>query len=811
MKQHLNINVKMKNTLAASAVRLALSAPVALLGLAGFGLTGLAVSTSAMAATNITVNAASLHKCLSQYASQANVYISINAELTRGKTCQALQGKYDIVQGFTQLLQGTDLVVVHQGGKNYSLQQQKNTAKVMTLATTQVTDAKSAQDKKSYTAESMRSATGLSLSLRETPQSVTVITRQIMDDFALDTVDAVLANTTGININRAETDRAFPTARGFAIDYIQVDGVSSEANGMMNSDLLADTAIYERVEVVRGAAGILSGAGNPSATINLIRKRPTQEFQSYIKASAGSWDAGRIEGDISGSLTDNGAIRGRLVAAYNSTDSYINFYGNDRTVIYGIAELDITDNTVVTAGIDYQKEDIDGSTYGEPVPFFYDNGTVTDFAQSTTTGAPWTYKDKERSTFFADISHDFDNGWQVKAATSRLKDTMESYLIYLYGYINKDTGAGLSGFTNPMESDRDITSYNLSTNGNFSLFGREHELLLGWNQTTEKISRINYVTPAVAVDNFFQWPVDYPGVSNVIDNDWGWENKQSGAYLSSRWSLTDPITLLLGTRLSNWDTEKWDDGVKGEGYKHNNVLTPYFGLVYDLNDNFSLYTSYTEIFKPQNNKDRQDKFLAPEDGINIEAGIKGEFFNGNLNSSFALFQVEKNNVAKDDIMVDKEQRYKAVEGVQVKGFEAELSGELFTGLNINAGYTYREAEEQDDNGNTVISTTIEPKHMLRINGNYQFSGALEDLAIGATLRWQSKIYAQNKGPNDEDAKQAAVAVTDLMARYQITDEISAKINVNNIFDKKYYSSVPRYNAGYYGAPRNIMLSISASF
>ena len=111
----------------------------------------------------------------------------------------------------------------------------------------------------------------------------------------------------------------------------------------------------------------------------------------------------------------------------------------------------------------------------------------------------------------------------------------------------------------------------------------------------------------------------------------------------------------------------------------------------------------------------------------------------------------------------------------------------------------------------IAATTNEPDHMFRVNGNYQFSGLLEQFTIGAALRWQSKVYAENEGPNDEDAIQGAYAVIDMMASYQITEGIAAKININNIFDEKYYSAVPVYNAGYYGAPRNAMLSISASF
>lgn len=801
----------MKNTLAAPAVKLALSVPVTVVGLASIGFGSAIVSNTAMADSNIKINATSLHECLNQYVSQAKVYISINTELTRGKTCQALEGSYKLSQGFEKLLQGTNLVVIHQGGNNYSLGYKNNTDKISTLATAKVIDTKSAHEKKSYTADNLSSATGLNLSLRETPQSVTVMTRQIIDDFALDTVDAVLANTTGININRAETDRAFPTARGFQIDYLQVDGVASDANGMVNSDLLADTAIYERVEIVRGAAGILSGAGNPSATINLIRKRPTQEFQSTIKASVGNWDAGRIEGDISGSLTDKGAIRGRVVAAYDSRESYIDFYKKDRTVIYGIAELDITDNTVASIGVDYQKEDIEGTSYGEPVPYFYDDGTVTDFPRSTNTGAPWTYKNNERTTIFADITHEFESGWQAKASFSQLKDTMDAYLVYLYGYVNKETGAGLGSFINPYDSDRDLTDYSINTSGGFSLFDRNHELLFGLNQTIEKVSRLNYSVPGVPVDNFFEWPIEFPGFSKKINNVWGWETKQNGAYISSRWSLSEPLTLLLGTRLSSWDYKEWNLGEEDRGYKHSSVFTPYAGLVYDLNNSLSIYASYTEVFKPQDNKDRNDSLLDPEEGINIEAGIKGEFFDGRLNSSLALFHVKKENVAKVDIMIGDEWRYQGLEGVKVKGFEIELNGELFTGLNVNAGYTYSDAEEKDDEGNSVISTTNEPDHMLRMNGKYQFSGLLEKFTLGAALRWQSKMYAEDQGPNDEDAVQGAFTVIDMMASYRITEDITAKININNIFDKNYYSSVPVYNAGFYGAPRNALLSISASF
>ncbi len=182
-----------------------------------------------------------------------------------------------------------------------------------------------AQRKDGYTPPSSATGTGLVLSPLQTPQSVSTISREQMDDFGLDNANAVLALATGVNVEKIETDRTYYTARGFDIINFQVDGLGLPfTNGGAEGDL--DTAMYERVEVLRGANGLLSSTGNPSATINFVRKRPTQDLQGSVGVTAGSWDMRRVDADLSGKLNHSGSVRGRIVAAGQDGDSYLDRY-----------------------------------------------------------------------------------------------------------------------------------------------------------------------------------------------------------------------------------------------------------------------------------------------------------------------------------------------------------------------------------------------------------------------------------------------------------------------------------------------------
>ena len=161
-------------------------------------------------------------------------------------------------------------------------------------------------------------ATGLGLSIQETPQSVSIMTAQRIVDQNLITIKDVIQNAVGVSVNEFDDVRNNFYARGFQIRNTQVDGVPAAwtlAGG--NGETSIDVSIYERVEIVRGATGLLSGAGDPSASVNLVRKHAdATDLTGYVNASIGSWDTWRLSADIGGALTSDGRVRARVVGRY---------------------------------------------------------------------------------------------------------------------------------------------------------------------------------------------------------------------------------------------------------------------------------------------------------------------------------------------------------------------------------------------------------------------------------------------------------------------------------------------------------------
>ncbi len=204
-------------------------------------------------------------------------------------------------------------------------------------------------------------ATGLALTPRETPQSVTIIDRARISDFALTNVNDLLNQVVGINVERVETDRTYFNARGFDITSFQVDGIGLPLLwGIQFGDL--DTALFERVEAIRGANALMTGIGNPSATINYVRKRPTDTLQASLSAQLGSWDQKRIEADLSVPITDTLAVRG--IFAHEDRDSYLDYNHVDRNVYGALLSWEATPQLKATIGYSRQDNRADGVLWG---------------------------------------------------------------------------------------------------------------------------------------------------------------------------------------------------------------------------------------------------------------------------------------------------------------------------------------------------------------------------------------------------------------------------------------------------------------
>ena len=311
-------------------------------------LPGAAVAQAANAQKTYAISSGPLSTVLGRFANAAGIVLSFDSQLTAGKQSAGLQGTYSVEQGFATLLAGTGLGVAPAEQGAYVLYPAETGNAVQLGATSVVGDGlgETTENTGAYTTGRTRTATKLGLSLRETPQSVSVVTRQVMNDHHLASIDDVVKFTPGLSSNHRDSERYTFYARGFQIQNFQYDGIPAQiANESQQfTSTLADMAIYDRVEVVRGATGLLSGAGTPSATLNLVRKRPTEDAQATVAGEVGSWDRYRTEADVSGPLTEAGNIRGRLVGVYETANSFVDWYKTDKRVMYGALDIDLSED-----------------------------------------------------------------------------------------------------------------------------------------------------------------------------------------------------------------------------------------------------------------------------------------------------------------------------------------------------------------------------------------------------------------------------------------------------------------------------------
>ena len=671
-------------------------------------------------------------------------------------------------------------------------------SQVSSVVVTASSDEGVTEGSDSYTPASSSTATKLPLTLRETPQSVTVVTKQKMDDFNQTSINEVLGSVAGVTVEKIETDRTYYTSRGFDITNFQVDGLGLPmANGNVNGDL--DTAIYDRVEVVRGASGLMTGAGNPSATVNMVRKRPTREFQAEVKGAAGSWENGRGEMDVSGSLVESERLRGRTVVVKQNKESYLDRYASDKTVIYGVVEGDLTDRTLMTVGYSLQQNDSDSPMWGA-LPLYYSDGSQTDYDVSTSTSADWSFWNVDNRRAFVELSHGFDNGWQTKAVYNFIDTRQDSRLFYMYGTPDKTTGEGLMSYPGlyQMQMKQHVADVNAS--GPFRLLGREHQMVVGSTLSRSTVNELSLYSNDIgtALPPLENWDGSYTQPAfDLYPNGSYWNDQEMAGYLAARFSVIDDLTWIVGSRLTSWETNGQSYGVAKTNSAHG-VLTPYTGLVYDLTDEVSTYASYTTIFTPQKAMDINRQQLDPIDGISYETGVKGEFFGGALNTSLALFQTRQNNLAQiAGTMPDNatEYYYEAVDGVRSQGYELEASGMVMTDWQLAASYT--DFSIQDADGNATKSYT--PKKLFKLASSYQ----LNKLKLGGSLNWQDEISRVNGAGTT--TKQGSYALLNLMARYDFTKQWHTQLNVDNVTDKKYLNSL-YWDQGFYGAPRSFMLT-----
>ncbi|MHC3924138.1 TonB-dependent siderophore receptor [Alcaligenes nematophilus] len=768
---------------------------------------------------------AALDTALGQFGLAAKVTVAASPDLTSGVRTQGVSGRYTAEQGLDILLSGTGLqAVANSNGEGYHLRRIAQQApgvsmlesvKVRSGARDAVTEGSG-----SYTARAVTIGKGQQ-SLKEIPQSVTVVTRQRMDDQNANTLDDVLASSTGMTLYKSPMGGNYVFSRGFQVESFQFDGINRAFYYPQANSFTSNTVLLDRVEIIRGATGLLQGAGSPSAAVNLVRKRPLAENQLDMLVSGGSWNNYRADLDVTGPLSEDGALKGRAVASYNQHDYFYDGADSKTGVLYGVLSYDFSPDTKLTGGLSYEKMRATPFFHGLP---HYSTGEDLGLKRSTSLGQDWNSWNSTQTSAFAELAHRFNEDWSMRLTGSTTEESNDSKYAFLEGAVNPLTGQGLSMYAGLFDFSTRNKALDLEVNGAFEALGRKHSLSVGasYNELTSKsdfaLARMGRSVNIWNLDHHVPEPSDdwlrenaYRGDATIV------KMKQKGIYGVGRFSLAEPLTLVAGARVSWYEnTNRYRDTGQtySDPFKESGVVTPYGGLIYDVTPEWSVYASYAEIFQPQNSLDAAGKVLDPIKGKNYELGLKGELMDGRVNASVALFRIDQKNRAQQDMVSQCSVGnlcYLSSGKVRSQGVDAEISGELAPGWQLFAGYTFNTLKFLDDTEvqPTAFGRTFTPKHMFRLWSDYQLPGAYSAWNLGGGVNFQTGSHTETRGVR---VAQASYAVWNARVGYQFNKNWSAALNVNNLFDKKYYQTIGAPGWGsFYGDPRNATLTLRGRF
>ena len=678
----------------------------------------------------------------------------------------------------------------------------------------------------SYTVSAMRSTTGLVLSPREIPQSVSVITKKQLEDQDVTSLEGALQNATGVNVFKSGGRTHF-MSRGYFIEQLEEDGIATQIGSPGGFGLggpsgdptsVTDIAMYDRIEVVRGAAGLTQANNEPGGTINAVRKKPTSKRQLSADLTVNTW--GKVGGtfDASGALSPEHGLRGRFVGSIGSNKTFKDQSGGRDILLYGVMDKDIGDNGKLSWGASYLNQTKTPDPDGLPM-----RTDGKEWKRSRYLGADWNEARLKKHNLFAEFEHYFNDNWKLSSKLDwRTSDNSKEY--YTLG--GTGNGIGVDGLGKTYSFDRydtDSRQFTFQNNltGRIFAFGQSHDLFFMHSYSREKMNTGNRW-----FDDGSTYNADAFNGSEKAKPDWDDATAKSrggnGSYrthafgLGARINPTDKLHVIVGGRYTNWHRNLyWDRNLKdsSEGTYYalkRNRFIPYAGITYDITPKQSVYAAYTSIFKQTMNRDYNDNLLPPIMGRNYEIGWKGEWNEGRLNTSVALYRTDKDN--NNQRVNARPHAYWVPLNQSSCGLDAEISGSLTDRWQVYAGYTFNRSTNRNSIAGNVASrqqgynfSSHTPKHMFRLYTSYVLPVDEGRWTVGLGVKSSSKT-ANSSGT----LKQGGYTVWNTNVQYRPTKNLQLGLAINNLTDKRYYEnqySRAANSGNFYGEPRNAVFSL----
>lgn|GEM_PF-131132 len=894
----------------------------------------MAQATSAETATrDFDIRAGALGSALLRFAEQSGLQFSVTSEMTAGKRTAGIKGKYTPEDGLRALLSGTGLTFRFTGPRTVVIEPAPETGDARVLGPLRIegaasragvsgngvngsTDGTATENSGTYAAAATSMVSKTVQSVLDTPQTVSVLSRKQMTEQNINDFKTAMQYTPGITVRPDDNNQAYSfISRGFFVNKLRIDGGAPiSTDGYFRP--IMDMALYDHVEVLRGADGMYSGYGDPGGIVNLVRKRPLDHNQALVEGQIASWNNFRTMVDVTGPLGFNGRLRGRAVFTYEDKEYFYDLAFDRHSTAYAVLEGDVSDNFVMRGGFSYTRQTALPWQAGLPR---YQTGASLGLPRSMCLCFQDANFELTTREYFLQGEYAFNDNWSLDAKLTRLERDDLIYVLTPFGGINPDTGAGYGGpYDSWGENDRHPTrdSFDVAMKGTFDMFGLEQNITFGGSYSQSvlkgtgsyaptygglaylgKIPGIPAGDPSVQygfdVLNFDPYDPRYRPYFKQARDYWNEGNKEYTIYGNWNASLTEKLQINIGLRYSYYSRNSQNTsfcninlfattpsntcnvyGIDGSGNwvvmdtiglgekyplgrrevrdtDRSFAWPPSWSLVYRLNDNLSLYGSYTDTYVSQASQvDRNYDPLEPVTGFNAELGANYLSSDSTLTGKLAIYYSRKDGYSVldyDDPVYNQshpDSNCCWVGGDNTSntsmGLDAEIMGELLPGWQVSAGYNYNynkyefKTEAFSYRGPNI---SFAPKHMFKLWTTYQFQGQgdwLNRLNVGGGVTMQTKTTDTGEICTEYDRvldpitglptsstcrtwvpyafEQGYYAVYSARAEYRLNDTWSLSLNVNNLFDKTYYArQSPPNNDNWYGEPRSYALVVRGKF
>ena len=655
-----------------------------------------------------------------------------------------------------------------------------------------------------YRLPTASTATKTDTPLRDVPQAIQVIPRQVLEDQQVRRLNEALQNAPGVIVNNSERS-AFEgfTIRGFSNRNIIRNGLRDDTNVTTNVNI----ENIEQIEVLRGPASVLFGQGGAGGTVNIVTKKPQSTPYYFIEGTIGSFDTYGGSIDFTGPLNDDRTLLYRLNASAFRTDTFVDFFETERYFIAPSFTWLMGKNTELTLEAEYsnQKQPNDRGLPAVGTVLPNPNGKLP---INRFIGEPFDEIDKNNRQSLRigyNFEHRFSENWEFRNNFNFSYLSVEQNSLFPSALLENNRTLERGLFIGEFAQQ----AYNLDTNivGNFKTGSIEHKLLFGVDLSRDVSYQEgrNLLRELDPIDIFNPiYRRESAGADLEVFPDAPTTSEGLGIYLQDQISLLENLKLVLGGRF-DIVTQKLEDSL-GEttSFQQDEAFSPRIGIVYQPSQAISLYANYSRSFQQVTGTTFDNRLFEPERGTQYEVGMKVDWAN-NLSSTIALYQITRSNVLTTDFR-DPTGNSSIQTGEQrSRGIELDITGEIAPGWKIIGGYAYTDAQVTEDNNNILEGNRINnvPEHAFSLWSRYDIQqGNLQGLGFGLGLFY----VGERQGDLDNTFSLPSYVRTDAALFYR-RNNFRAALNFQNLFDNEYFETAESDLRVFPGAPRTIKFTL----